>query len=326
MADEKGTGAGGPPPSAGSMSDVPIESTPDVAANATGPIPMKPPPQTEQTNVESNRTSTRREQQEETKRRDNPLVTFFKFILETIALIFTAIRALVFLFLRTIITIMPSAAMTTNADEDYSRQLAQQLKELVDHMSNLSELQVMVIKDHWIGQMTWTNSRATRERNANELIRWWQIILGVLIPVLTSVGAGLEPEAASVVSVAVSLIGIFVAVLTAIAQFRRPEERWRHYRIVTETYLNELWAYITLSGAYNQQKEDKKEKRFKNHGEAFIFFNERMNDIKKEDLSKFFGEVVGDSQAPSVEELRKLVNEIRSGNANLNNINNPNNA
>ncbi len=80
--------------------------------------------------------------------------------------------------------------------------------------------------------------------------------------------------------------GIFLAVVTGVYQFRRPEDRWRHYRIVHEKYLNELWEYVALSGNYAP-----KEGQDPSHREMFVRFNERMTRIRREDLTEFFGHV-----------------------------------
>lgn len=203
---------------------------------------------------------------------------FFWEIIKTLAL---SIRALLFVIVQTPYVLLPSAARTSLQDSYYNKKLKVDLNALVDELGNgsggLQKHQIMLIKQEWIDQINWTNNRATRERDANELIRWWQIILGVLIPVIAS--SGIENNSSYV-----SIAGILVATLTAVYQFRRPEERWRHYRIVTERYLNEFREFIALSSdAYDNEK---------NHGENFDQFNRRMTEIKREDITKFFGEVV----------------------------------
>jgi hypothetical protein len=191
------------------------------------------------------------------------------------------LRALLFMIIKTPYMLLPSSATSTTVDEQYNRTMIDKLVTLVEQ-TDLKEngketIELRIVKDDWIGQIQWTNNRATRERDANELIRWWQIILGVIIPVVASTDfAGKD--------VFVSVAGIFIAILTAVYQFRRPEERWRHYRILTERYQNELRDYITLS--------DEHYKGFESHKDAFKTFNKRMTEIKEDDLMRFFGEVV----------------------------------
>lgn len=206
------------------------------------------------------------------------IVRFFWNVIRTVAL---TLRAIIFLVLKTPYMLIPSAAHTSAQDETYNDELRGQLTGLVLEL-DLDPLQKKVIIENWISQINWTNNRATRERDANELIRWWQIILGVLIPVIVNISPDVISQQA--ISLTVSLAGIFVAVLTAINQFRRPEERWRHYRVITERYQKELWNYITLSGdAYTE---------FSDHRAGYKVFNKRMGAIRQEDLTKFFAEVV----------------------------------
>ncbi len=141
----------------------------------------------------------------------NPLRGFVSFFWEIIKNIGYMLRATVFLFINTLPVLLPSVVHTTSADTEYNKWLSNQLKEIAKAL-DLDLLQQKIINENWISQMNWVENRATRERNANELIRWWQIILGVLIPVFIQVG--LETVA--------SLAGVFVAVITAVHQFPPP--------------------------------------------------------------------------------------------------------
>lgn len=217
------------------------------------------------------------------------LVDVVSFIWEVVKTFIYTLRALLFMIFKTFYVMLPSPAHTSMQDDTYNQKLQDQISVLVDKIE-LDETQREVLKKNWLEQMSWANGRATRERDANELIRWWQIILGVLIPVLINTQI---PETAPAWLQAVnpaaiaSLAGIFVAVLTAVYQFRRPEERWRHYRILTEKYQNEIWNFITLSGEVYQPFRETRD-----HKEAFHKFHERMMALKEDDVTKFFGEVV----------------------------------
>ncbi len=207
------------------------------------------------------------------------VVGFFWGIIQNIAI---TIRAAIFLFVNTPSVLLPSVVHTTLADERYNRWLIDQLTRVSQEM-DLDPIQKEVLVENWINQIDWVSKRANRERDANELIRWWQIILGVLIPVLIQIG----------LADLASLSGVFVAVITAVHQFRRPEDRWRHYRMLTERYQIEFWSFVTRSDP---------EYTDKTHKEAFHIFNERMNELKREELAKFFGEVVPPSAGSAVEE------------------------
>ncbi len=219
---------------------------------------------------------------------------FINFFWEIIKNIVYTLRATIFLFVNTLPVLLPSVVHTSSADTQYQQWLFKELETIVDEL-DLTPLQKRIIRENWISQMNWVENRATRERNANELIRWWQIILGVLIPVFIQIG--LENVA--------SVAGVFVAVITAVHQFRRPEDRWRHYRVLSERYQMEFWNYATLVQT---------EYAGQTHQEAFPEFNERMNELRREDLTKFFGEVVPASRGAQAQELAmRAQNLLTSG-------------
>jgi hypothetical protein len=219
-----------------------------------------------------------------------------KFFWELIHTFFLTLRALLFVVIKTPYMLVPSSAHTSMQDESYSKSRNAKLISIINDLPGLDDREKNVIIENWIDQIGWTSSRAGRERDANELIRWWQIILGVLIPVL----ANLDRDVFNV-TVWVSLAGIFVAVLTAIAQFRRPEERWRHYRVVNERYLSEFWNYAALAGEYAGFRESSDS----GHKAAFAEFNSRMAQIKNEDIAKFFNEVVPPSRTQEAQAEQK---------------------
>jgi Protein of unknown function (DUF4231) len=223
--------------------------------------------------------------------------SIWKFFWDIVRSVFTTLRAFIFLFSKTFSILVPSAALTSGLDDKYNKTLAKQLSELVKKLE-LEDEQKQVILNNWIEQLEWTNSRATRERDANELIRWWQIILGILIPVLANrqdlIFLGVPGPALA------GIAGVFVAVLTAIAQFRRPEERWRHYRVITEHYLTTIWNFITLSSDDYKDTSD--------HKGAFKIFDKQMMSVRNEDLTKFFGEVVPSN---AYAELNKRIEEMQ---------------
>jgi hypothetical protein len=108
-------------------------------------------------------------------------------------------------------------------------------------------------------------------------------------------------------------MGIFVAFLTGISQFRRPDENWRHYRILSENYQNELWDFITLSGE-NYRKVDQTTNtvsKILTYDEAFTVFHQRMTRLRKEDVSSFFKETASNSRPRTIEELKKEMLELQ---------------
>lgn len=215
------------------------------------------------------------------RRRGSP--RFFKDIV-------TTIRSLIMMLVKTPYFLLPSAAHASLADDEYNKILRTQLESAIERIKQLATVddgtafgvakgltsqQIHAINNNWIEQINWTNSRANRERDANELMRWWQIVLGVLVPVLANLIR--NPEHANM---AVTVIGIALAAITGLYQFRRPEDRWRHYRGLHERYVNELWSFVTLSGDYLEYGND--------YQQAYREFNTRMYNIRREELGQFF--------------------------------------
>jgi hypothetical protein len=221
----------------------------------------------------------------------------WEFVALLISSLFEAVRALLLLIFKTPFLLLPSAANTSPDDEKYNANLVSQLNEIVAKLG-LEEGYQQYVMRNWIDQVKWTNERALRERDANELIRWWQVILSVMIPILSTSGASSE---------LISITGIFLAILTGIYQFRRPEDRWRHYRTINEQYLGEIWDFIALSGeAYVKDRaEIGKTLPTYTHKDAFPVFNLRMRSIAREDVIKFFSTVVPSSQEKETEEKGK---------------------
>ena len=221
----------------------------------------------------------------------NFVIGVLKFFWEIVVALADMLRATLMLFINTPPVLLPSVVHTSAADSAYNQWLFDQLR-TISTLIPLNTLQRPVLEENWFSQMQWVENRATRERNANELIRWWQIILGVLIPVFIQFNS---PE----LRLAASLSGVFVAVITAVHQFRRPDDRWRHYRLLSERYQMAFWDYVTLTG---------EDYTGKTHIEAFDKFNEHMNELRRDDVSKFFGEIVPVAAAST----DKLVADMRA--------------
>lgn len=214
------------------------------------------------------------------------------------------IRGLWYLIIDTIRLMLPSTVFTTKrSDDTYSDAMKRQFIELVEKHTTLEERDKGVILDNWIEQISWTNNRANRERDANELITWWQIILAALIPFfanLTVENGGINGP------LVVSTFGIFVTVLTGLSRFRRPDERWKHYRRLTEDYQRELWSFIAL---YGDKYKDHRDKEYP-HQAAYEVFSQSMNALRERDINTFFNEVV--SKPLTEAEIQQMIADFNS--------------
>ena len=213
----------------------------------------------------------------------------FEYVWGLVQTLVSVVGALILVVLKTFYVLLPSTAHSARDDARYDKEKEAQFAGIIQTLARedrIDPYQVQILHDCWLDQIAWTSGRATRERNADELIRWWQIIFGVLIPVLVNIQ---QPERMFTVATlrisqdaVISVLGITVAILTAVYQFRRPEQRWRHYRTLCERYQNQFWSYVSLAGPY----------RGLDHRAAFHDFNSRMIEIREEDVTKFFGEVM----------------------------------
>ena len=207
-----------------------------------------------------------------------------------------------FLVTNTARLVMPSPIVSTQrSDDTYISETSKTFKAILDkkdtekqdtkeqdaekpdakeqYLVDLDDTQRDIILKNWLPQIEWTNNRANRERDANELIIWWQLVIGALIPFVATAQTPIFGIAGSTV---VALLGIFVTILTGLIRFRRPEERWKHYRRLTEDYQRELWNFISLN---DDSYKDK------NHQAAFKTFNEKMTVLRQNDVRVFLGEV-----------------------------------
>jgi ABC-type multidrug transport system fused ATPase/permease subunit len=193
-----------------------------------------------------------------------------------------------FILVDTVRLLIPSSVYTDRSDVALNNETYKTYTDVIGKI-NLSHDKKDVLLRNWLPQIEWTNNRANRDRDTNETIVWWQIIFAALIPFVASYEkfGGVDSK------VIVSFFGIFVAVLTGILQFRRPEERWKHYRILTENYQQELWNYISLAGPY----------RHMTHNEGFREFHEKMSILRENEIRIFFREINNNaviSQVPTL--------------------------
>lgn len=203
-----------------------------------------------------------------------------------------AVRFTGFLFVDTIRLLLPSAIVSTKrSDTPYIDVMNTTFIDMIKEI-DLSEKKKAIVTRNWLPQIDWTNNRANRERDANEMMSWWQIILTALIPFIATADSILGLKSTNVVAI----LGIFITVLTGLIRFRRPEERWKHYRRLTEDYQREMWNYISLSGPYRVKRKPDEEK-YKDHDELFKDFNEKMTSMRENDIRVFLGEVMNNAPA-----------------------------
>lgn len=215
-----------------------------------------------------------------------------------------SVKYIVFLITNTTRLIMPSPIVSTQrSDDTYISETSKTFKEILDNKNtaalqadgktqyvvDVDDTQRDIILKNWLPQIEWTNNRANRERDANELISWWQLVIGALIPFVATVQGPIIFGIYGTTIVAV--LGIFVTILTGLIRFRRPEERWKHYRRLTEDYQRELWNFISLNDPDYKDSD---------HKAAFAKFNEKMTVLRQNDVRVFLGEVAVSTQNQTI--------------------------
>jgi hypothetical protein len=238
--------------------------------------PVAPPVMTQGLTTAEQQDAAKRAQDAVTKAQDESLSFNFK----------RSVRYTGFLFVDTARLLLPSAVISTKrSDTTYISDMSTTFKEMMARIKMDPEHRDVILQN-WLPQIEWTNNRANRERDANEMMSWWQIILTALIPFIATADSIVGLKSTNVVAI----LGIFVTILTGLIRFRRPEERWKHYRRLTEDYQRELWNYISLSGPYKIKDESRN--RNKDHDDLFKDFNEKMTVMRENDIRVFLGEVM----------------------------------
>ncbi len=236
----------------------------------------------------------------------DPLSRLITWGVNLVKALWSVIEALLMMFVKTATTILPTSARLGDPDKVYNRETEDKMIQTTRGLG-LDKEQEHVMISRWIDQITWVNNRANRERDANELIRWWQIILSASIPLI-----GLLPEmAAENKTLLASLAGALVTVLTAMQQFRRPEERWQHYRTLAENMQTKFWDFISLNEeTYKDILHDKDGKpkfappkyRPEVYQAAFERFTQEMTRMRVDDVKVFFSQVVSSSTTAQTRE------------------------
>lgn len=129
------------------------------------------------------------------------------------------------------------------------------------------------------------------------------IVCGVLIPVLEGTSYGDKAQSPFGVGISVvGLLGLVVAILTALTRFFGFEERWQHYRKNAEMMRSEGDDFFALSGNY---------KEYTTHNEAFRPFIASVTAFKRQEVGSYFVRRYAEEQESKNEASKQ------SGNANL---------
>jgi Protein of unknown function (DUF4231) len=181
---------------------------------------------------------------------------------------------------------------------------------LIDNL-DISAFQKELLRQRWLDQVQWVSRQARIARFRYLLTRVPVVIGGVAIPALITVtlsAADAPADAAGirhlewlpsfldfgVLRSVTLLFSTLVAILAALDELLHYGDRWRHYRRTSESLKTLGWQYLMLNGSF---------RRFKSHGDAFILFTERVEELLTDDVEGFLTGVASESPEKSRHEV-----------------------
>jgi hypothetical protein len=163
---------------------------------------------------------------------------------------------------------------------EYQNWLKKGFGDLINSL-DLEERQKHILKSRWLDQVAWMERKTVHARNRYYALRLTAIIGGLIVPAL--IGLNFEGSTSHILRWVVFALSLIVAICSAMEEFFKYGERWRHYRQTVETLKSEGWQFIQLSGAYSRRNS---------HAHAYEKFAGRVEAILQEDVRKYISEVV----------------------------------
>lgn len=168
--------------------------------------------------------------------------------------------------------------------ETYRDYLKKEFSDLIEKI-DLSDLQRRFMKNRWLDQVLWLESRATKNRNRHYTLRLITIIGGVIVPALVSVNsANISDQKRDYKAVfAWTAFGLSqaVAISAAVEELFHFGENYRRYRNTAEGMKIEGWNFFQLSGPY---------KGFPTHAEAYPTFATHVEEIIQQDVEGYISQ------------------------------------
>jgi hypothetical protein len=145
------------------------------------------------------------------------------------------------------------------------------LKSSIENLK-LSSEQKAFLTDRLLDQWFWMEGRAATFQSRYYCHRVIAIAGGAMIPALAAF-AKEYPD----LTWAVVVLGVIVALASALEEFFKNGERWRHYRGVVEALKREWWRYYELFGPYAG----------KDHAAAFPDLAKTVEDLLAADVDAY---------------------------------------
>lgn len=143
-------------------------------------------------------------------------------------------------------------------------------------MSDLSETDKILFRISWLNYLKYLDRLAIKDSLFFNILQLLVIIVGILIPVIEQSELNLKIGMSSITII--SILGLTIAIATALNRHFRFEERWKHYRKNAEIIRNEGEDFFGLTGNYENSKDQH---------EAFKKFIENITTIKRQEVNTF---------------------------------------
>lgn len=108
-------------------------------------------------------------------------------------------------------------------------------------------------------QLDYYKNAASTAKRSHFRMQTAIIVLGLLVPVVTNLpsewtllGAG---DISTHLRIAVTVLSLTLAILTGLANFRKPGDLWLTYRMTEELIKHEKYLFVTDSGPYYNNKK-----------------------------------------------------------------------
>jgi len=147
---------------------------------------------------------------------------------------------------------------------EVDRQSWETAGKLIDGLTELGETEREILRTRWLGEVRLYQNLWKRQRRAYYLLRTPMVIGATTVPVLAGLGI---PKIVTV------LVGLAVAILTALDGLFRLGIRWQQARFAEEVLSSEGWRFLGLTGeAY--EKVGRREDAYK----VFLGRLEKLNE------------------------------------------------
>jgi len=162
------------------------------------------------------------------------------------------------------------------------------MQELVN-LTDLDEFKKKQIKVNWLDFIILLETLVKRHYLRYNVFNLIVLIGGVLIPVLLNVIPNKETA-----GIIVTMVSVLVAVCSGILQSYKINDRWRHFRLISEQLKIEGEKFFALTGEYND---------YSTHAGCFKLFINNVENIKSSQIEFYIKSISkGDSKESGKEE------------------------